>query len=56
MRLENRLRITMLLFAARTQADVKLPQLFNNDMDIQRDTEAPVWGWADAGWLLKQSR
>ncbi len=30
-------------------ADVKLPEIFNNNMVIQRDTNAPVWGWAAAG-------
>ena len=30
-------------------ADVKLPSIFSDHMVIQRDVEAPVWGWADAG-------
>ena len=32
-----------------SMAEVKLPAIFSNDMVIQRDTNAPVWGWADAG-------
>ena len=31
------------------QADVKPAQLFVDHMVIQRDTQAPIWGWADAG-------
>lgn len=30
-------------------ADVKLPAVFGNEMVIQRETKAPVWGWADPG-------
>jgi len=30
-------------------ADVKPMQLFTDNMVIQRETKAPVWGWADAG-------
>ena len=30
-------------------ADVKPVQLFTDNMVIQRDTQAPVWGWAEAG-------
>lgn len=36
-------------FAGIAQAEVKLPSLFNDSMVIQRETQAPVWGWADAG-------
>lgn len=39
-------------------ADVKLPALFCENMVLQRETDAPIWGWADpseqitisAGW------
>jgi sialate O-acetylesterase len=31
------------------RADVKLPAIFGNEMVIQRETKAPVWGWADPG-------
>ncbi len=30
-------------------ADVRMPSLFSDHMVIQRDTDAPVWGWADPG-------
>ncbi len=30
-------------------ADVRLNSLFSNGMVVQRETEIPVWGWADAG-------
>lgn len=32
-----------------SMAEVSLPALFANDMVIQRNTQAPVWGWADPG-------
>jgi sialate O-acetylesterase len=37
------------LLAAPASADVKLPHLFGDHMVLQQKTEAPVWGWADAG-------
>lgn len=30
-------------------AEVKLPHVFGSNMVLQRDTPAPIWGWADAG-------
>jgi sialate O-acetylesterase len=30
-------------------ADVRLPAIFSDHMVLQREVEAPVWGWADAG-------
>ncbi len=39
----------LLFISACVHGDVKLAHLFNNDMVIQRETEAPVWGLADAG-------
>ncbi len=30
-------------------AKVRMPQLFQNGMVVQRGVEIPVWGWADAG-------
>ena len=32
-----------------TQATVRLPQLFQSGMVLQRNQAVPVWGWADAG-------
>ena len=35
------------LLAFSTQAAVKLPHIFGNDMVLQQGTLVPVWGWAD---------
>jgi sialate O-acetylesterase len=35
--------------AAVTRAAVRLPNLFSDDMVLQRDKPNTVWGWADAG-------
>lgn len=47
------LRTTVLavaaLFAARVQADVKLPAIFTDNMVLQQGMQVPVWGWADEG-------
>jgi len=40
------LTITM---TAATRADVTLPVIIDNKMVLQRETQAPIWGWADAG-------
>jgi sialate O-acetylesterase len=40
--------ITVASIAA-VKADVKPARLFMDHMVIQRETQAPVWGWADAG-------
>ena len=29
------------------RADVRLPEIFDNNMVLQRDTPIPIWGWAD---------
>jgi sialate O-acetylesterase len=39
----------VLALAAPAWADVKLPKLFGDHMVLQQRTDAPVWGWADAG-------
>ncbi len=39
----------LLLAANPAAAEVKLPALFSDHMVLQRNTEAPVWGWADPG-------
>ncbi|MYF98082.1 sialate O-acetylesterase [Candidatus Poribacteria bacterium] len=42
--------ISMLFMtSASTFADVKLPHIFGNDMVMQRDMPAPIWGWAAEG-------
>ena len=30
-------------------AEVTLPSVIGSDMVLQRDTQAPIWGWASAG-------
>ncbi|MCP3920612.1 MAG: hypothetical protein GY711_34230 [bacterium] len=35
--------------------DVKLPAVFGDHMVLQRETEAPVWGWATAGETITVS-
>jgi sialate O-acetylesterase len=39
----------LLAFGARARADVRLPALFTDNMVLQRDTAAPIWGWAGDG-------
>lgn len=42
---------SMALCAAATaavQGDVRLPKVFGDGMVLQQQTQAPVWGWADA--------
>jgi sialate O-acetylesterase len=34
-------------------ADVRLPSLFSDGMVIQRETVAPMWGWAEPGEKVK---
>jgi sialate O-acetylesterase len=41
--------IGCLVLVGSVVADVKLPSLFADGMVIQRETKAPVWGWADPG-------
>ena len=38
-----------MLAAAATQADVKMPEIFGNEMVLQRECKVPVWGRAAAG-------
>jgi sialate O-acetylesterase len=41
---------SLILFGSiAAQADIKPAQLFNSNMVIQRDTQAPIWGKADPG-------
>ena len=37
------------LTCAAVQADVRLPAILGDHMVLQRDTEVPLWGWADPG-------
>lgn len=37
------------LFVSIAAADVQLAAILSDNMVMQRETEAPVWGWADPG-------
>ena len=41
--------LSLLLFTAAAHAAVKLPALISDNMVLQQDLPANVWGWADAG-------
>ena len=47
------LTLLLLSFVIQLSADVKLPNVFKSDMVVQRETQAPFWGWADAGETVK---
>lgn len=32
-----------------SNADIRMPYIFGDNMVLQRDMELPLWGWADAG-------
>jgi len=32
-----------------SNADVRLPNVLNSNMVLQRDMPVPIWGWADEG-------
>ena len=38
-----------ILLAFNVQAELKMPKIFSDNMVLQRDIPAPVWGWADPG-------
>lgn len=38
-----------LLFPSSSEASVRLPRVFSNDMVLQREVKNPVWGWATPG-------
>ena len=39
----------LLLLATAAHAEVRLPALISDNMVLQQDLPANVWGWADAG-------
>lgn len=41
------------LTALFARADVRLPQLIGNGMVLQRDQPLTIWGWADAGEVVR---
>ena len=45
--------ILVVLVAGTAAADVRLPSVISNGMVLQRDTDVPVWGWADPGERVK---
>lgn len=44
-----RLALACLALNLTVRADVVLPSILSNGMVLQRETPAPVWGWADPG-------
>jgi sialate O-acetylesterase len=49
MRILSTAFIGSLMFATPLLGDVRLPAIFGDHMVLQRDTKAPIWGWADPG-------
>ncbi len=49
MKIKKMILASMLFNSIAVQADIKPATLFNSKMVIQRDTQAPIWGKADAG-------
>ena len=41
--------VLMIFSAGIVSAKVKLPAIFSSGMVLQRETNAPVWGWANPG-------
>ncbi|GAB3653810.1 sialate O-acetylesterase [Echinicola sediminis] len=41
--------LTLCLMIQTASAEVKLPAIFSDNMILQQQMEAPIWGWADAG-------
>jgi len=39
----------LLLTVSTVSADVRLPAIFGDNMMLQQQIGAPIWGWADAG-------
>jgi len=53
---QSRLSLCVLLFLLSVQqvlADVRLPRLIGDGMVLQRDVTVALWGWADAGEVIK---
>ena len=43
------LMLALLSVMTTTEAKVKMPQLFQDGMVLQRGVDIPVWGWAEKG-------
>ena len=37
-------------------ADVKLPQIFSDNMVLQRDAKVPIWGMAEPGAMRSRTQ
>ncbi|TDD97811.1 sialate O-acetylesterase [Flavobacterium cellulosilyticum] len=46
-RLKYIIAIVMILGMTQANAKIKLPALFSDDMMLQQQSNAPIWGWAD---------
>src|SRR5687768_6434613 len=44
-----------LVFPALASAELRVAQIFQDNMVLQRELKCPVWGWADAGAGVKVS-
>jgi len=38
-----------ILIVPNIQAEIKLPSIFTDSLVLQQQTDASIWGWADAG-------
>ncbi len=47
------LTFLLLTFSGICFADVRLPSLISDNMVLQQDSNAPIWGWAQAGEQIK---
>lgn len=47
--MKTRLTLLAIICCTPLQAEVKLPVIFSDHMVLQRQVEAPVWGWAQPG-------
>lgn len=45
--------LSILLAGGLAHADVKLPAVISDSMVLQRNTTAPIWGWAEPGEEIK---
>ncbi len=48
-RLTRLIAISFFILATSVNAAVKMPKIFGDNMVLQREIPAPVWGWADKG-------
>jgi sialate O-acetylesterase len=47
--------LVVLSLAADSKADVRLPNLFGNNLVLQQQSSNAIWGWADSGETVKVS-